>query len=113
MAEAVLRAGHRVRFATPVEIADELIAARSESELARVYRELDICDLLVLYDLGREPLSAGGARELVELFAQRDGRRSTLVTTEIAVRDWERIFGDTASTQAVRRSLVERSVLLE
>jgi hypothetical protein len=112
LVEAALEAGHRVRFVAATELAHELAAARSDSELDRVYRELDVFDLLLLDGLGREPLTPGYARELVELLAQREGRRSTVVTTRVVVREWERVFGDAASAQAARESLGERQVLL-
>ena len=112
VAERVLQSGHRVRFVGAAEFADELSAARSGSALARAYRDLDVCDLLVVDGLGRESLAEDRARELAELFAQRHGRRSTVVTTRVAPDDWEQIFGSVAATESARQSVGERSIQL-
>jgi len=112
IAEAFLAMGHRLRLATPRQITQELTAARHASELARAYRELDICDLLILHGLGREPLDSDQLRELVELLEQRRGRRSVLVTTQVAIDAWEQIFGDVATARSVRRNLVGNSIML-
>ena len=94
-----------MRFVGAYELANELSEARSGAELARVYRELDVCDLLVVDGLGRESLVEDRARELAELLAQRHGRRSTIVTTRVAPDDWEQIFGSVALSESARQSV--------
>ena len=113
IAEALLRAGHRVRLPTAVELARELVKARHTSELGRAYRELDVNDLLIVRDLGGEALASEEADALVRLIEQRCGRRSTLITSHLAVEDWGRLLGNEAVTGTLRRCFAEEVTVLQ
>ena len=112
IAETLLRAGHRVRLPTAVELARELLKAREASELGRAYRELDVNDLLIVRDLGVDSLSSEETDALARLAEQRSGRRSTLITTHLPVEDWGRLFGDGKEARTFRRCFAEGATVL-
>ncbi|RMH16765.1 MAG: hypothetical protein D6696_17385 [Acidobacteria bacterium] len=88
---ALIAAGHAVRFAPARELAGELAAAAEGGGLARLRRQLDLADLLIVDRL--ETVSGGAEGErLAELVAGRRGRRSTLVVAPCE-RTWRAIAG--------------------
>lgn len=72
---------------------DGRIAARMKS-LARV-------DLLILDNWGLEPLDGNARHHLLEIFEDRYGRRSTLVTSQLPVARWFDLIGDPTYADAI------------
>jgi hypothetical protein len=84
---AACQKGLSVGFITASALVHELLEARDEKRLLRLQRQLAAYKLLIIDELGYVPLSPAGAELLFEVFSQRYGRGSTLVTTsDIGVR---------------------------
>src|SRR6266700_1219232 len=64
---------------------------------------------LVLDDWGLEPLDAGARRDLYEILEERDGRRSTILTSQIPVEKWHAFIGDPTYADAILDRLVHNA----
>lgn len=63
----------------------DLTLARGDGRYARLLRALGGVQLLILDDWGLEPLDAAARHDLVEILAERYGRRSIIFTSQIPV----------------------------
>ena len=84
----------RTRFATAAAIVHELIEAHDEKGLLRLQRQLASHDLLIIDELGFDPLSKTGAELLFELISQRYERGATIITSNLPFDEWTATFGE-------------------
>ena len=59
------------------------LRSRAAMGAIRVLKSIGCADLLILDELGLEPLDAGARHDLVEILEERYGRRSTIVTSQL------------------------------
>ena len=91
----------------------ELALARGDGRYARLLRSLLNPQLLILDDWGLEPLDAGARRDLLEIFEERYGRRSTIITSQIPVDRWHEVINDPTSADAILDRIVHNAHRLE
>jgi DNA replication protein DnaC len=72
----------------------DLALARGDGRYARLLRAFAGVQLLILDDWGLQPLDAGARHDLLEILGERYGRRSTIVTSQIAIDKWHALIGE-------------------
>jgi DNA replication protein DnaC len=70
-------------------------------------------DVLVLDDLGLQPLTLPQAADLLELIEDRHGRRSTIVTSQLPVGHWHEALGEPTIADAILDRLVHNAYRIE
>ena len=85
---------------------------RNQSFLTEII-PYDPLDLLVLDDFGLMPLDPNMCRNLLELIDSREGRKSTIVISQLPVKDWFGIFKDNTYADACLDRLVSKAYRLE
>jgi DNA replication protein DnaC len=87
----------------------ELALARGDGRYARIVRALGGVQLLILDDWGLEPLDAQARHDLLEILEERDGRRSTIVTSQLPIESWHAVIGDPTYADAILDRLVHNA----
>lgn len=95
------RQGVRTRFVTGCGVANELIEARDEKVLGRAMKRYAGYGLLIIDELGYVPFSKEGAELIFQVFAERNERKSVIITTNLGFGDWTQVFGDANLTAAL------------
>jgi DNA replication protein DnaC len=116
LAHAACLRGHSVLFAAAIDIVNRLSAAESNRQLARELKRYQSPELLLIDELGYLPLDKRGAELLFQVITKRYERGSVILTTNIAFKDWPRIFaGDATLTSALLDRLLHHAqpVLIE
>ena len=110
---AACQKGLSVGFITAAALVHELMEARDEKRLLRLQKQLAKYHLLIIDELGFVPLSKTGAELLFEVFSQRYGRGSSMVTSNLPFDEWTEIFGSERLTGALLDRLTHPVHILE
>ena len=113
---AACRKGLSVRFTTAALLVRELqnlIERRDDYRLMRLQRRLAAYKVLIIDELGNEPLSTAGAELLFEVISQRSARCSTIIASNLPIDQWSSVFGTKRLTDAVLDRLTDGVRFLE
>ena len=67
---------------------------------------LHTCDLLVLDDFLTTPVDATTAHLLFNILSEREGNRSTIVTSQFTPQDWYRSIPDAVIAESILNRLI-------
>lgn len=106
--------GHRVYFATVLELARKLSQALAENRLQRELNALIHKKLLILDEVGYLPLDPAQSALVFQVLCRRyDRTLATLLTSNKGFTDWGSIFGgDAVLAAAALDRLLERCTVL-
>jgi DNA replication protein DnaC len=105
-------AGLRTYYTTAAELAARCHKAAIEGRWATTMRFYAGPRLLIIDELGYLPMPAEGAAALFQVVTQRYGKGSIVLTTNLGVGAWGRIFDDPMVAAAMLDRLLHRSVVL-
>ena len=105
--------GRRVRFTTLAALANELQAAESKRELARVIARYARIELVVLDELGYLALPEGAAELVFQVISERNERASLIVTTNLPFGEWTKVFPDARLAKAVVDRITHRAHIID
>lgn len=101
-------------FYTPAfALVQRLLAAKRDLKLPQEFAKLDRFECLILDDIGYIQQDQEEMEVLFALLADRYERRSTVITTNLAFSDWNRIFKNPMTTLAAIDRVVHHSVVLD
>jgi DNA replication protein DnaC len=113
LAHAAIRRGHSALYLRLPRLLDELVLARADGRLPRLMAAWARVDVLVLDDLGLQPVAAARAADLLEVIEDRSGTRSTIVTSQLPVGHWHEALGEPTVADAILDRLVHGAYRLE
>ena len=104
--------GYRVRFVLASDLVNDLVAGQSRNTLHRRIHAWTSPDLLLIDELGYLSFDARGADLLYQVFNRRYQRGSTIVTTNLAFKEWGQLFHNAAAASAIADRLVHKGLLI-
>jgi DNA replication protein DnaC len=113
LAQAAIRRGHTALYLRLPRLLDELVLARADGRLPRLMAAWAKVGVLVLDDLGLQPVPAPRAADLLEVIEDRSGLRSTIVTSQLPVKHWHEALGEPTVADAILDRLVHDAYRLE
>jgi DNA replication protein DnaC len=108
-AQAACRQGYTARYWRLPRLCPELTLAKGDGRYGKLLAELAKTDLLVLDDWGLTQLQPDQCRDLLEIFEDRHGYRSTLVTSQLPVALWHDYLGEPTLADAILDRLVHNA----
>jgi DNA replication protein DnaC len=111
--QELIRSGRRVYFRHCGLMVQDLLAAKRDLRLSRVFKNLSRYEVLILDDLGYVQQSREEMEVLFSLLAERYERGSVMLSSNLAFSGWEAIFKDAMMTAAAIDRLVHHCVILE
>jgi DNA replication protein DnaC len=112
LGHAAVDAGLRTYYTTAAELAARCHKAAIEGRWATTMRFYAGPRLLIIDELGYLPMPAEGAAALFQVVTQRYGKGAIVLTTNLGVGAWGRIFDDPMVAAAMLDRLLHRSVVL-
>lgn len=92
--------GHRVMFASAIDVINTLAAAQSTGRLKQALRTYLQPRVLILDELGYLPVDKVGADLLFQVISQRYERATTIISTNRVYKKWAEIFNNDATITA-------------
>ena len=80
---------------------EELTLAHADGSYTRLLARLARIDVLVLDDWGLAPLRDQDRRDLLEIFEDRYGMRSTILTSQLPIEHWHDHLGEATVADAI------------
>jgi len=109
----LVRKGRKVLFTTCGQLVQELLVAKRDLRIARVFKKFFRYDAVILDDIGYVQQSREEMDVLFSFLAERYERGSLLITSNLPFSKWEQIFKDPMTTAAAIDRLVHHSVIFE
>jgi DNA replication protein DnaC len=101
LGQAALLAGRTVRFTTLAAALADLLKQESMPAFERRLKRYLLPDLLILDELGYLPCDSRAADILYNIVSRRHERRSTVITTNLAFKQWGTVFPGAACVVAL------------
>ena len=103
------RLGYRVHYRRLPRLLEEFRLAQADGTRPALLARLARIDLLVLDDWGIGTLDDPERHHLLELFEDRYGLRSTLVTSQLPVENWHDYLGEPTIADAILDRLIHNA----
>jgi DNA replication protein DnaC len=107
------RAGHSVAFYRVNRLLGDMAAAANDGNMGKLLAKLKKCDILILDDWGLNMLTPLEGRFLLEIFEERYGLGSSILSAQLPVAKWHSLFEDSTIADAVLDRLVHNAYRLE
>jgi len=110
LAYAACQARKRVAVVSAPKMLNELQGAEIHGMLDKAARRYLKADLLMIDDFAVLEMDPAQAKLAFQVISERyDYRRSTMITTNRAFKDWTKVFPDALNAQVIAERLTERS----
>jgi DNA replication protein DnaC len=113
LAHKACREGYSVRYTRVPRILQELGIAKGDGRYSKLLTGFAKVDVLVLDDWGLAKLTEEHRRDLLEIFEDRHGLRSTLVAAQVPVDRWHDLIGDPTLADAILDRLIHNAYKIE
>lgn len=101
LAQHACRSGFRALYRRLPRLFEELTLAHADGSYTRLLARLARIDVLVIDDWGLAPLRDQDRRDLLEIFEDRYGARSTILTSQLPVEHWHDHLGEATVADAI------------
>ncbi|MCL4561945.1 MAG: IS21-like element helper ATPase IstB [Chloroflexi bacterium] len=112
LGNAAARSGFSVRFLRTSRLLHALDLSRQDGSYANLLRSLAKVDLLIFDDWMRDSISIANAQDLLEIFDDRFGRSSTLISSQVPVAEWHARLPDPTLADAILDRLIHNAYRL-
>jgi len=109
LANKACRLGYTSSYVRVPRMLQDIYVAHADGSYPKVMNKLAKPDLLILDDLGLSALSDTERRDLLEVIEDRQGRRSTIVTSQLKVKHWHEVIGEPTIADAILDRLVSNA----
>ncbi len=107
------RVGLHVAFYRVNRLINDMSIAAGSGGMAKLLTKLKKADILILDDWGLIPLNPLESRYLLEIFEDRYGERSTIISAQLPVPAWYGLFEDSTVADAVLDRVVHNAHRIE
>jgi len=113
LGQQACRQGLRVRYWRVPRLLEELRIAHADGSYSKLLNQLARMDLLILDDFGLEALQATDRKDLLEIIEDRHKLKSTLITSQLAVKHWHEHIGEPTIADAILDRLMNHAYKIE
>ena len=103
------RDGRSVFYQRVPRLFEALALARGDGRHGRMLKTLARAELLILDDWGLSVLTQSQRIDLLEILEDRNGRGSTIVTSQVPADQWHEVIGDPTLADAILDRLVHNA----
>ena len=105
--------GYRVFYGSTAKLMANLKLAKAKGTVIADLKRIERMDLLILDDFGLQPFDNQARSILLDIIEGRHQKRSTIITSQIPVKDWYDIIGEKTIADAVLDRIVHHALRVE
>lgn len=105
--------GFKVLYANTTRLFAQLKMAKADSSLIRELAKIERQDLLILDDFGIQPLDQSSRSTLLEIIEDRHGKRSTIFTSQLPIKQWYEVIGEKTVADAILDRIINNAQRIE
>lgn len=109
LGQAACERGISVRYLRFTRMMDDLAIAHADGSYGSLLAQLQKTQILIIDDWGLEILKRAQRTDLLEVFEDRHGRASTIITSQIPTQHWHEIIGDPTLADAILDRVLHNS----
>lgn len=109
LAQQACRSGYRALYRRVPRLLEELALAHADGTYTRLLGRIAKIDVLVLDDWGLAPLREQERRDMLEIFDDRHGTRSAILTSQLPVEKWHDYVADPTIADALLDRVVHNA----
>lgn len=114
LVNAACRNDYTARYFRLDDLANQLaVYHRTDPQRLAFLAQIHTCDVLVLDDFLTTPITGEAASELLNILAAREGRGSTLVTSQFYPQDWYKSLHDAVIAESILNRIVTTGELIQ
>ena len=105
--------GFKVYYANTAKRMSILKMAKADESHLRELARIEKQELLILDDFGIQAFDASSRSLLMDIVEDRHGRHSTIIASQVPVKNWYDVIGEQTVADAILDRLVHQSVRIE
>ena len=105
--------GYKVFYASTAKLFSMLKIAKADGSYIKETARIEKQDLLILDDFGMQPFDNHSRSSLIEIIEDRHGKRSTIITSQLPVKQWHEVIGEQTIADAVLDRIVHNAHRIE
>lgn len=105
--------GFKVLYANATRLFAQLKMAKADGSSIKELMKIERQDLLILDDFGIQPMDAQSRTVLMDIIEDRHGKHSTIITSQLPVKQWYDVIGEKTVADAILDRIVHQSARIE
>ena len=105
--------GFKVLYANAIRLFAQLKMARADGSAIRDLAKIERQDLLILDDFGIQPFDQASRSSLLEIIEDRHGKRSTIITSQLPIKQWYEVIGEKTVADAIMDRILNNAQRIE
>jgi len=105
--------GYKVLYVNTAKLMGQLKLAKAKGTILAELKRIERIDLLILDDFGLQPFDPQSRIALLDIIEDRHQKWSTIVTSQIPVKEWYDVIGEKTIADAVLDRIVHHSLRVE
>lgn len=105
--------GYRVMYVNTAKLMGQLKLAKAKGTVLSDLKRIERMDVLILDDFGLQPFDSQSRIALLDVIEDRHQKRSTIITSQIPVKEWYDVIGEKTIADAVLDRIVHHSLRVE
>lgn len=98
--------GFKTFYASAYKFFSNLKMAKADGSFQKLVKRIEKHQLLIIDDFGLKPMDATARMALMEIIEDRHQKHSTIITTQLPVKHWHEIIGESTVADAILDRLV-------
>ncbi len=105
--------GFKVLYANATRLFAQLKMAKADGSSIKELMKIERQDLLILDDFGIQPFDPQSRASLLDIIEDRHGKRSTIITAQVPVKQWYDLIGEKTVADAIMDRIVHNAQRIE
>jgi len=98
--------GYKTFYASTYKFFSNLKMAKADGSYQKLIKRIEKHELLILDDFGLKPMDANARMALMEIIEDRHQKYATIITTQLPIKHWHEIIGESTVADAILDRLV-------